>query len=42
MVGETVHYDLATLCEQAGFSLDAVRAVAASLREAAARTTRAA
>ncbi len=34
MAGETVHYDLATLCDQAGFSLDAVRAVAATLREA--------
>lgn len=35
MLGETVHYDLATLCDQAGFSLAAVRAAAATLREAA-------
>src|SRR5262245_22441000 len=42
MVGETVHYDLATLCDQAGFSLDAVRAAAASLREAIAGQSRAA
>ena len=43
MVGETVHYDSATLCDQAGFSLEAVRGVAATLREAAAgRSPRAA
>ncbi len=34
MVGETLHYDLATLCDQAGFSLEAVRAAAATLRNA--------
>jgi hypothetical protein len=34
MAGATVHYDLATLCDQAGFSLDAVRTVATTLREA--------
>src|SRR5262249_50919130 len=28
MVGETLHYDLDTLCRQAGYSVDAVRAAA--------------
>ena len=42
MVGEMVHYDLATPCDQAGFSLDAVRAAADSVREASARSTHAA
>jgi steroid delta-isomerase-like uncharacterized protein len=36
MVGETVHYDLATLCDQAGYSLEAVRAAVAAVREAVA------
>jgi hypothetical protein len=28
MAGETIYFDLATLCEQAGLSLDEVRAAA--------------
>jgi predicted ester cyclase len=28
MAGESIYFDVATLCEQAGFSLDAVRAAA--------------
>jgi hypothetical protein len=28
MAGESLYFDLATLCEQAGFSVDAVRAAA--------------
>lgn len=33
MLGETVYYDLATLCDQAGFSLPAVVDAARALRE---------
>jgi hypothetical protein len=32
MAGEIIYFDLATLCEQAGISLDAVRAAAAARR----------
>ena len=32
MLGETIYFDLATLCEQAGTSLDAIRAAAAARR----------
>jgi steroid delta-isomerase-like uncharacterized protein len=35
MAGESLYFDLATLCEQVGFSLDAVRAAA---KQRAART----
>jgi len=34
MAGETISFDLATLCEQAGLPLDAVRAAAAARRGA--------
>ncbi|MFJ8079329.1 ester cyclase [Streptomyces sp. NPDC096205] len=34
MAGETIYFDLATLCEQAGIPLDAVRAAAAQRRAA--------
>jgi hypothetical protein len=34
MRGERLYYDLATLCEQAGVSLSAVRANAQMLRDA--------
>jgi steroid delta-isomerase-like uncharacterized protein len=34
MVGETLYYDLATLCDQAGYTVDAVRAAAAAVRAA--------
>ena len=33
MAGETVYFDLATLCEQAGLPLDQVRAAAAARRQ---------
>ena len=33
MAGETVYFDLATLCEQAGLPLDQVRAAAAARRK---------
>ncbi|MGZ4561324.1 MAG: ester cyclase [Mycobacteriaceae bacterium] len=39
MAGESIYFDLATLCEQAGIPLDAIRA-AASERVAGAATTR--
>jgi len=32
MAGEIIYFDLATLCEQAGIELDAVRAAAAARR----------
>ncbi|WP_329342236.1 hypothetical protein OG866_39290 [Streptomyces sp. NBC_00663] len=32
MAGETIYFDLATLCEQAGIPLDAVRQAAAERR----------
>jgi hypothetical protein len=34
MVGETLYYDLDTLCSQAGYSVDAVRAAAERIRAA--------
>lgn len=34
MVGEALYYDLDTLCTQAGFSVDAVRAAADAIRRA--------
>jgi steroid delta-isomerase-like uncharacterized protein len=34
MVGETLYYDLHTLCSQAGYSLDTVRAAAERIRAA--------
>ncbi len=34
MIGETLYYDLATLCDQAGYTVDAVRAAAAAVRGA--------
>ena len=34
MAGETISFDLATLCEQAGLPLDAIRAAAAARRAA--------
>ena len=37
MAGESIYFDVATLCEQAGFSVDEVRAAA---KERAASTTR--
>jgi hypothetical protein len=36
MAGEIIYFDLATLCEQAGIPLDAVRA-AAAVRSSASR-----
>jgi ketosteroid isomerase-like protein len=36
MAGESLYFDLATLCEQAGFTVDAVRAAA---KQRAAPTT---
>jgi hypothetical protein len=30
MAGERIYFDLATLCEQAGISLEAIRAAAAT------------
>jgi len=36
MLGETLYYDLATLCDQIGHSIDAVRAAARALSESAA------
>jgi hypothetical protein len=38
MAGESIYFDLATLCEQAGIPLDAIRAAAA--QRAATATTR--
>jgi steroid delta-isomerase-like uncharacterized protein len=35
MAGETIYFDLATLCEQAGLPLEGVRAAAAARRSAA-------
>ena len=35
MAGETIYFDLATLCEQAGLPLEAIRAAAAARRSAA-------
>jgi steroid delta-isomerase-like uncharacterized protein len=32
MAGETIYFDVATLCEQAGFDLEAVRAAASARR----------
>jgi hypothetical protein len=34
MAGEVIYFDLATLCEQAGIRLDAIRAAAAAHRSA--------
>jgi steroid delta-isomerase-like uncharacterized protein len=38
MAGESIYFDLATLCEQTGISLDAIRAAGAERRASAAST----
>jgi hypothetical protein len=35
MAGESIHFDLATLCEQAGLPLDEIRTAARTRRRAA-------